>query len=182
MAELPDVLEAGSVQLRRWSPNYAEPMLKAVAESIRELAQWMPWAQGVPNIAGLQEVLSQGVLDFDADRNWEYAIFDAESEEVIGAVGLHRTEDLDTFEIGYWVRSSWTRRGVATLAARTVVSTASTYLESANKIVIRTDQANVVSASVARKLGFGLAREEDREIAAPGHTGRGYVWVLPLRG
>lgn len=181
MAELPDVLAAGSVQLRRWSPNFSEPMLEAVEESIRELAEWMPWAQEVPTIAGLQEVLSQGVLDFDADRNWEYAIFDAESEEVIGAVGLHRTADLDSLEIGYWVRSSWTRQGVATLAARTVVSTASTCLESANEIVIRMDQANVASASVARKLGFGLARGEDREIAALGHTGHGYFWVLPLK-
>jgi len=182
MAELPDVLAAESVQLRRWSPSFAEAMLIAVEESFAELAQWMPWAQEVPTIGGLQAVLSQGELDFDADRNWEYAIFDAESDEVVGAIGLHRTEDLDTFEIGYWVRTSQTRRGVATLAARAVVSAVSTCLDAASKIIIRMDQANVASASVARKLGFGLAREEDREIAAVGHTGRGYVWILDLAG
>jgi ribosomal-protein-serine acetyltransferase len=180
MAALPDVLAAGSVQLRRWRPSFAEAMLSAVEESSAELEQWMPWAQEVPTLGGLQEVLSQGELEFGADRNWEYAIFDAELDEIVGAVGLHRTENLDTFEIGYWVRTSWTRRGLATLAVRRVIRAVSTCLDSASKIVIRMDQANVASASVARKLGFGLAEEEDREIAAAGHTGRGFVWVLDL--
>jgi ribosomal-protein-serine acetyltransferase len=139
MTSLSDVLTAGSVQLRRWSPSFAEAMLTAVEESFAELEQWMPWAQALPTLGGLEEVLRQGELDFDADRNWEYAIFDAESDEVIGAVGLHRTADPDNFEIGYWVRTSRTRRGVATLAARTVVGAASTYLDSASTIVIRMD-------------------------------------------
>lgn len=181
MAVLPDSLAAGSLQLRRWSPSFAEAMLTAVEESLAELEQWMPWAQEAPNLGGLRAVLSQGELDFDGGRNWEYAIFDVESDEIVGAVGLHRTEHLDTFEIGYWVRTSWTHQGVATLVARTVISAASTSLEAARKIVIRMDQANVASASVARKLGFGLAEEEDREITATGHTGRGFVWALDLQ-
>jgi RimJ/RimL family protein N-acetyltransferase len=157
-------------------------MLIAIEESFAELEQWMPWAQEVPTIGGLQEVLRQGELDFHADGDWQYAIFDVESDEVMGAVGLHRTEDPDKFEIGYWVRTRRTRRGVATLAARTLISAASTCLDSARQIVIRMDQANLASASVPRKLGFTLAAQEDREIAAAGHTGRGYVWTLNLPG
>jgi RimJ/RimL family protein N-acetyltransferase len=135
----------------------------------------------VPTVGGLQEVLRQGELDFHADRSWNYAIFAVESDDVIGGVGLHRTEDPSKFEIGYWVRTSQTRRGVATLAAQTVIS-ASTRLDSARQIVIRMDQANLPSASIARKLGFTLHGQEDREIAAAGHTGRGYVWTLDLPG
>ncbi len=180
MAALPEILTTGSVQLRCWSPSFAEAVLIAIEESFVELEQWMDWAQEMPTVSGLQEVLRRGALDFHADRAWDYSIFDAESEDVVGGVGLHRTEDLGRFEVGYWVRTSQTRRGVATLAARTVINAASTCLDSARQLVIRMDQANLASASVARKLGFTLDAEEDREIVAVGHTGRGYLWILDL--
>jgi ribosomal-protein-serine acetyltransferase len=180
MAALPEVLTAGSVQLRCWRPSLAEAILIAIEESFGELQQWMDWAQEVPTVGGLQEVLRQGELSFQADRGWDYTIFDAESDDVMGGVGLHRTDDPDKFEIGYWVRTSQTRRGVATLVAQTVIGAASTCLDSARQIVIRMDQANLASASVAQKLGFTLHAKEDREIAAAGHTGLGYVWTLDL--
>jgi RimJ/RimL family protein N-acetyltransferase len=180
MAALPEVLTVGSIQLRCWKPSVAEVMLIAIEESFAELEQWMDWAQEVPTVDGLQEVLRQGELDFHADRGWDYTIFDAESDDVMGGVGLHRNEDPGKFEIGYWVRTSQTGRGVATLAAQTVISAASTCLDSARQIMLRMDQANLASASVAQKLGFTLHTQEDREIVAAGHTGRGYVWTLDL--
>ena len=155
-------------------------MLIAIEESFSELEKWMPWAQEMPTVDGLHEVLRNGELDFHADRGWGFAILDAKSDEVTGAAGLHRSEHPNRFEIGYWVRTSQTRRGIATLAARTLINAASTYLDTARQIVIRMDQANLASASVPRKLGFTLDAQEDRESAAAGHTGRGYVWVLDL--
>jgi RimJ/RimL family protein N-acetyltransferase len=155
-------------------------MLVAIEESFPELELWMPWAQEMPTLDGLSAVLRQGEIDFRADRSWEYALVDAHTDDVMGSAGLHHTEDPETFEIGYWVRTSRTRRGVATSVARTLISAASTYLETARQIVIRMDQANLASASVPQKLGFTLDASEDREISAKGHTGHGYVWVLDL--
>jgi len=182
MAALPEVLVAGPVLLRCWRPDMAGAMLVAVEESMPELEQWMPWAQEAPTLAGLREVLRSGESEFHADRSWEYAIVDAGSDEIIGSLGVHRTRDLDTFEIGYWVRTSRTRRGVATRAARTVIGAVSTGLASARTVVIRMDEANVASASVPPKLGFTLTATEAREIDAPGQTGRGLVWSLALPG
>jgi RimJ/RimL family protein N-acetyltransferase len=170
------------MQLRCWSPSFAEAMLIAIEESFTELEQWMDWAQEVPTVVGLREVLRQGELDFHADRGWDYIIFDAESDDIMGGVGLHRTEDPGRFEISYWVRTSQTSRGVATLAARTVISAASTYLDPARQIMLRMDQTNLPSASVAQKLGFTLHAQIAQRIAATGHTGRGYVWTLDLPG
>ncbi len=180
MAALPEVLTAGSMQLRCWSPSFAEAMLIAIEESYPELKQWMPWAQEMPTVDGLRGVLRQGELDFHAGKGWEYTIFGADSDDVMGAAGLHRTDEPGRFEIGYWVRSNQTRRGIATLAAQTLVSTASTYLGRVGQIAIRMDQANLASAAIPRKLGFALDGQEDREVAAAGHTGRGYVWILDL--
>jgi RimJ/RimL family protein N-acetyltransferase len=180
MGMLPEILTAESVQLRCWRPSFTEAMLLAVVESFYELEQWMPWAQQAPTADGLREVLRQGEIAFHADDNWEYAIFDARSEEIVGAAGLHRTEATDSFEIGYWVRTSRTGRGIATSAAQTLVSAARN-LGIAKQVVIRMDQANTASASVARTLGFTLQAEEAREITAISHTGQGYVWTLDLQ-
>ena len=60
----PEVLTDGSVQLRCWSPGFAEALLIAIEESLAELEQWMDWAQEVPALGGLQEVLRRGELDF----------------------------------------------------------------------------------------------------------------------
>jgi RimJ/RimL family protein N-acetyltransferase len=180
MAALPEALTAGSVQLRCWRRNFAEAMLIAIEDSLPELEQWMPWAQERPTIEGLREILIQGEVDFHADRSWEYTMFDGESDDVIGGAGLHRTDQAGRFEIGYWVRTSWTGRGMATLATQTLINAASSCLDTARQIAIRMDQANLASVSVPRKLGFTLDAYEEREISAAGHTGRGYVWILDV--
>ncbi len=155
-------------------------MLVAIEESFSELEQWMAWAQQTPTASGLYEVLHQGQSDFHANRGWDYTILDPNSDEVFGAAGLHRTEFPERFEIGYWVRTSRTRRGIATSAALAIVNAAATYLDTARQVIIRMDQANLASAAIPRKLGFRLDSEEDREIFAKGHTGRGYIWILDL--
>ncbi len=155
-------------------------MLTAIEESLPELEQWMTWAQQAPTADGLREVLRRGEVDFHADRGWDYTILEPSSGEILGAVGLHRTEDSEKFEVGYWVRTSRTRQGVATSAVHAIVTAAAAHLDIARQIVIRMDKANLASAAVPRKLRFTLASEEDREIVAKGHTGRGYVWILEI--
>jgi ribosomal-protein-serine acetyltransferase len=180
MALLPDLIPIKSLELRCWNPGHAGQMLVAIQESFSELEQWMPWAQQPPTADGLHEVLCQGELDFQADLSWDYTILDPRSDEVVGCAGLHRTEHPERFEIGYWVRTSRTRRGIATSAAQALVKVAAACLEPAEQIMIRMDKANLASALVPHKLGFDLGSEEDREIVARGHTGRGYIWILNL--
>jgi RimJ/RimL family protein N-acetyltransferase len=180
MALLPASLEVESLTLRCWSPDDTARMLLAIEESFPELEQWMTWAQEPLTAAGLHEVLRQGEKDFHSDHAWDYTILEGQSGEVVGGVGLHRTERPERFEVGYWVRTGRTGRGVATSATQLIIDAAATYLDEARQIVIRMDQANLASASVPRKLGFTLEGEEDREIVAKGHTGRGYIWTLSL--
>ncbi len=178
MAALPKTLLADGLELRCWNPAFVDAMLVAIEESFPELQMWMPWAQTMPTREDLCRVLTQGDEDFDADRSWDYTIFEEESGDLLGCAGLHRTDDPSCFEIGYWVRSHRTRRGYATAAARALVVAAFSHLSGASQIVIRMDLANSASASVPPKLGFSLMKEEDREILATGHTGRGAVWML----
>jgi RimJ/RimL family protein N-acetyltransferase len=178
MALLPATLSADGLELRSWNPTFVDAMLIAIQESLPELQLWMHWAQTMPTGASLRGVLAQGKDDFDADRNWDYSIFEKQSGDLVGGAGLHRTEDPSCFEIGYWVHSHRTGKGYATIAARAIVGAAFRYLNNASQIMIRMDVGNLASASVPPKLGFSLIQQEDREILAKGHTGRAYVWAL----
>jgi RimJ/RimL family protein N-acetyltransferase len=177
VAKLPDVLQSGAVTLRRWSTEYIGEVSQAVEASFPELHRWMPWAQSMPSEAEFFTVFRQGELSFDADREWQYLLFD-DSDTVVGAAGLHNRGDINCPEIGYWVRSDRTGRGYATAAAKALVEAAFTYLDKIAGVQIHMDRANLASAAIPPKLGFRLVGEEEREILTEGHTGSGYVWVI----
>lgn len=155
-----------------------DEMLAAVRVSADELRRWMPWAQDAANRDATLTALRDGHDRFAANQEWNYALIEATSGELVGSAGLHRDEDPDCPEIGYWVRTDRTRRGYATEAARVLAEAAFRCLGGVQRVKIRMDQANVASAAVPSKLGFQLFAEESREIETPGHTGKGYVWIL----
>ena len=158
-----------------------DQMLDAVGRSIVELEQWMPWARELPTRSQFEAVLRDGTASFDRDTEWNYAIFECASDELVGSCGLHRFDDPSCPEIGYWIRSDRTHRGYATRAARALVGAAFAHLGDVDRVKIRMDRANTASAAVPARLGFTLDHEEDREIVTSGHTGRGYVWILERR-
>lgn len=177
MARLPDLLACEGLELRRWDPTFTKPMISAIRDSFAELQHWMSWAQEMPTVDELRQVLVQGQMTFDTNQAWEYAIFETDADQLVGGIGLHPSDHLDSFEIGYWVRTDRTGRGIATAATRALVDAAFTHLGEATQVAIRMDQANGASAAIPWKLGFTLDHEEDRDVLAKGHTGRGFVWV-----
>lgn len=178
MAQLPGTIPAGELELRRLSVAYVDELFVAVAASFAELNHWMAWAQTMPDHDGLRVILESGQASFDADREWDYIVVERHSGEVVGSAGLRCGTDPQCPEIGYWVRSDRTGRGYATSAARALVEAAFSSLPDVMQVKIRMDQANLASAAVPPKLGFSLQGEEDREVIAKGHTGKGFVWVL----
>jgi len=178
MPLVPDLLSDNDLVLRRWHTSMVDPMRDAIGASIDELERWMPWARGVPSRWQLESVLREGMISFDHDLEWNFAIVESASDELVSSCGLHRADDPSCPEIGYWVRSDRTRRGYATRSARMLSDAAFAHLGDVERVKIRMDRANTASAAVPARLGFALDHEEQREIVTSGHTGRGFVWIL----
>ena len=110
-------LSDGVVRIRR---NYADdiPLLfEAARESTNEMFAWMSWCH--PNYT-LEEsasfVLSREIA-WNQKTEYDFAVFDVESGQFLGGVGLNQFNRNHNFaNLGYWVRSSQTGRGVATAA------------------------------------------------------------------
>jgi RimJ/RimL family protein N-acetyltransferase len=177
-ASPPERLDAGDFELRRMQSVYVGPALEAIEESLEELRPWMSWAQELPSAAAMETVLTEADLSFRSNKEWTYLLFDRENGKVVGGAGLHRRIGPRGLEIGYWIRTSFTGRGLATTTARVLTDAAFDHFEWVDRVEIRMDAANGASAAVPRKLGFTLVREEERPRVTPGHTGRGLLWSV----
>lgn len=173
---MPDTLDAGPVVLRRRHQTDVPALVAAIELSLPELAQWFAWAQQSPDLAEQYQRAADGERAFDVGTDYEFVILEA--DDVVGGCRLNPTAGADAAGIGYWVRSDRTGRGHATAAARAATTAAFEHLSHVERVYIHMDQANAASVAVPTKLGFALDHEEDRPIEAPGHTGRGYVWVM----
>ncbi len=105
--------------------------------------------------------IEQTVRDWDDRRHGSFAVTDAPSGAVIGAIGLRLHEDYAyQGSIGYWVAREARGRGVATGALRLVSTWALADL-GLPRIQLVTDPENVASQRVAEHVGFrreGLLR------------------------
>jgi RimJ/RimL family protein N-acetyltransferase len=80
-------------------------------------------------------------------------------------------------EIGYWVRSAYTGRGLATAATAALVGQAFG-LPGVDWVEIVHDELNVASGQIPRKLGFTETGRRPLDLPSPSGTGTGVVWRL----
>ena len=172
-------IEGGPV-LRCWEPRDAPLLKDAVDSSLEHLREWMPWAHDEP-----QELEEKAALlrrfrgHFDLGQDFVFGIFSADESEVLGGAGLHTRVGEGAFEIGYWVRVSHSRRGIATTATAALTKVG-IELGGADRIEIHVDPANQRSCRIPRRLGY---REEGvlrRRLPSPQEAARRDAVIFSL--
>lgn len=177
LAVLPERIEdAQGLLLRRWLPEDAEALGRAVAESIDHLRPWMGWiAQEPTSVEERRARLREWEGDWSSGGDVALGIFLA--DRVIGSCGLHRRIAPDGLEIGYWIHPSFTRRGFAT-GAVWLLTDAALAQPDISHVEIHHDKANLASAGVPRKLGFKFIGEERDKAGAPADLGIEWRWRM----
>jgi RimJ/RimL family protein N-acetyltransferase len=146
--------------IRCWDPSDQAMLDAAVAESVEELRPWMQWA-AEPMAEPPGELLRRFRGWFDLGQEFVYGLFSPDETEVLGGSGLH-TRAQGGLEIGYWVRSSRARQGLATEAAAALTRVALEHC-GVPRVDIQVEPGNEPSLRVVRKLGYredGLLRRE----------------------
>ena len=177
----PETVLADGVILRRVTAEDAAAVARAVRVSLAHLRPWMAWAgDDAPSEPIQRAQLLEAARSWDDGREYRYAVLDPEGGELLGLCSLHRRIGPGGLEIGYWVHVDHVGRGVATAAARALTELALA-LPDIDRVEIRCDEANRASAAIPRKLGYRLDRVDDKEVGAPGESGRNMVWVFDRR-
>ncbi len=127
-------------------------LAEAVDESRAELSRWMDWCTPGYDVTHAREWLAEQQRLHAAREGFEFVIEDSQGG-LLGACGLNQLNGLHRFaNLGYWVRTSATGRGVATAAVRRVARWAfeHTDLERLEIVVL---EDNLASRRVAEKAG-----------------------------
>ena len=169
-----EVIETGAVTLRRHRADDLDALLAAVAESFDRLRPWMPWVIGYTRESEA-EFLAGTERDWRDGTVYNWAII---TEGVLaGGISLMARIGAGGLEIGYWVRTGYTRRGLATAATAALVEQAFR-LPGVDRVEIVHDELNVASGGVPRKLGFTEVGRRALDMPPPDGTGIGVVWRL----
>jgi ribosomal-protein-serine acetyltransferase len=164
------------VDVRPWAEDDARAMETMLAESLAHLRPWMAWAAGPPpGVAWRREWIRRQNAAEAAGGDRTRGFFVA--GEPVGAGGLHRRLGPGGLEIGYWVRATWIRRGVATAAVRALCAEAFAD-EDVTHVEIHHDATNIASGGVARAAGFTHVGDVKRTPVAPADTDTERVWRL----
>jgi len=121
MALLPQRLSDGFVELRRCGFVDLESAVDAIHESWSELHHWLVSFQEEVTQDSYVRVIDDYVRGFDEDQDWSYFVVDQDDAALVGVANLYRLSGPERVAIGYWVRTSRTRRGYASRASRLLV-------------------------------------------------------------
>jgi len=149
-------LTDGVISLRHPDEGDATDVTSAVRTSLPELMQWMPWAK-----AGFDSSHALSWIRGETDPGAEpFVVVDTDGA-LIGTAGLHPFIEKDLrIELGYWIRTDRTGRGLASRATRLLARYAIEQ-RGARRVEIVMSVENEGSRRVAENAGAvheGIAR------------------------
>jgi RimJ/RimL family protein N-acetyltransferase len=149
-------LSEETFELRAPHPRDALALLEAIHESLPELKRFMLWAHFPSTldpefqnkrIAAAREAYLVG-SDF-VFHLWS-------GDKIVGGAGLHpRALNPRALEVGYWIRSSYSGRGLATAVVKACAVFNFEHLKN-QRLQCLVNEANQASLKVAQKCGFRL--------------------------
>jgi ribosomal-protein-serine acetyltransferase len=157
-------LESERLILQRFTKRDAPTLDEAIRVSLADLNQWLPWARLDYTTSDTTAFIRDSLQAWKEERAWDYSVRSKEDpRKHLGNVSFWTVSKLGKIaEIGYWVRSDETSRGVCTEAVERLLEETFDSL-GYHKVVLRIAVGNDASDRVAEKLGFtreGVLREE----------------------
>jgi RimJ/RimL family protein N-acetyltransferase len=132
---------------------------------VGDVSRWLPWCHAAYTHADAEAWISACMLAWQREESYPFFIFDSAGRQLLGGCALNEIDRPRLrANLGYWIRSSRARCGLATAAARLVARFAlETLAMQRVEIVAAVD--NLASQRVATKLGAvceGLLRNRLR--------------------
>lgn len=146
-------IKACGFLLRPFEERDASQFAQAVRESTGSVGPWMPWCHSAYNEANAFDWFKICHQDAASGSAYEFGVFSEDGSEFIGGAGLNQINSKHAFcNLGYWVRQSRQRQGVATACVRSLSTYGFSTLK-LHRIEIVVAVGNEPSSGVALKSG-----------------------------
>ncbi len=107
------------ISLRPFEFGEAQALHAAVHESLPELKPWMSWANEDYSVDTANNFITITRANWSNGTMYAFAITDLTNHEIIGGCSLSHIHPVYSFcNLGYWVRTSKQRQGIAGRAAK----------------------------------------------------------------
>lgn len=148
-----DALKGDSIGIRAYRPDDEEALYAAVCESIPEMSKYETWCHPGYRRGEAKEYVAFWIRKREKGDAFYYVIEDLKTGDFLGTCGISDLSwEHKRAMLGYWVRTSRSRQGVATSAARLVAQLGFHDLRLI-RIELFMAVDNIASYRVAEKIG-----------------------------
>ena len=150
------------LQLRPWHIDDAPRLLEAVRSSADAIGRYLPWCRADYSLNDAVDWIARCQSGWTAEDHFAFAVFDVASGQLLGSAGLSQHDRLHRrANLGYWVRQSRQREGVATIAVRHVAQFGfqNVGLQRIEIVVLPRNQASRATAEKSGARFEGIARQ-----------------------
>jgi len=144
---------ANGLCIRPFRVNDTEAFASAVRESVATVGPWLPWCHPGYGTKEARAWIGQCAVRLNMAFSYDVGIFSEDGTALLGSVAINQIDHVHNIgNVGYWVRESMQRQGIATRAARAMAQYG---FESLNltRLEIVAAKDNRASRAVAEKLG-----------------------------
>ncbi len=167
----PPAVHTERLTIRRYEPGDGPKLFEAIDSDRQSILPWMIWAstdhRRVEDSIHYVETHVRGTARPDC-TNFPLGIFERATGRLVGGTGLHELHSrLRQTEIGYWIRGSAQRQGLATEAVGALVGSALRPIEAGGwglrRVYCYVATQNLGSKRVCERLGLRLEGKFRRE-------------------
>ena len=129
---------------------------EAIKDSIKELKDWLPFAQTTPTVEETEVSLRVAHIHFLKRKNLRYLIFCKRTNDFIGVTSLEGINwDIPKCHIGYWINTKFSGNGYMLEAIKGLTELGLNQIKF-KRIEIKCESTNIKSRSIPEKLGYEL--------------------------
>jgi ribosomal-protein-serine acetyltransferase len=157
------LLKSRDIYLRFLRKSDAARMFAAVEESREELEKYVIGPTRLHSVPEVEQI-EHAMIMRKKRQGYVFGIFTTAGKQLVGCISMHSvTEGTRSGEIGCWVRTSQTGKGIATAAVALIMLFGFKVLK-LHRIVLRAAIDNPASRRIAERMDFvyeGTQRHEE---------------------
>jgi RimJ/RimL family protein N-acetyltransferase len=160
-------ITAGPLVLKKLEPDLAPLLWEAAAASCSPaFTRFAPWCHPAYSLVDSEQFIRQSEADWAQESAFQFAILDAATGAFCGGIGLNQPNRVHgLYNVGYWVRPSRQRQGIAGRATQALAQAVFADLPAVHRLELLTLPDNIASQRTARAAGAkheGLLRQRLR--------------------